>query len=205
MVCSFVSVSAQLLLGSFEVFLMASVFKPSRKRKRALKEQAALMRRVKTANPDDSEDSDDSLELPRPSESSDEGSDFHLESDDSDDDAWSPNESVYSAYEDWLFHLERDDKKMLAMLLYDNYINKFKQLKTAAAAEVASVLGICEKTVRQWRKDFVANGGEFSEYQRGKYERYVILADEEYKEMAVTWIRANNNVKGRPNMTAATF
>lgn len=74
MVCSFVSVSAQLLLGSFEVFLMASVFKPSRKRKCALKEQTALMRRMKTANPDDSEDSDDSLKLPRPSESSDEGS-----------------------------------------------------------------------------------------------------------------------------------
>ena len=75
------------------------------------------MRRVKTANHDDSEDSDDSLELPRLSEDSDEGSDFHFELDDCDNNAWSPNESVYSAYEDWLF---QDD--MLVMLLYDNYI-----------------------------------------------------------------------------------
>ena len=93
--------------------------------------------------PNDSEDSDDSLKLPHPSEGSEEGSDFHLELDDSDDDAWSPNESVYSAYEDWLFHLEWDDNAALWQLY------KFKLLKTASAAEVASILGICEKSVRQ--------------------------------------------------------
>ena len=186
---------------------MASMFKPSRKRKRALKEHAALMRRAKTANVDDStaniddsEDSDDSLELPWPSDGSDEDSDFEPELDD--DDAWAPNDRVYGAYEDWLFHLERDDKNMMAMLLYDNYVDKFKLLKTAAAAEVSSLLGMSERTVRKWRKDFISNGGEFSEYRRGKYQRYVILEDEEYKEMAV---RANNNVKGRPNMTAVSF
>lgn len=75
------------------------------------------MRRAKTANVDDltadadhSEDSDDSLELPRPSGSSDEVYDFDPESDnDDDDDAWTPNDRVYGAYEDWLFHLERED------------------------------------------------------------------------------------------------
>ena len=92
---------------------MASVFKWSRKC--ALKEQAALMHCTKTAHADDSEDSDDSLELPHPSEGSDEESDFDFESDNNDDDAWFPNEGVYGAYEDWLFHLEWDDKKMLAM------------------------------------------------------------------------------------------
>ena len=186
---------------------MASVFKRSRKCKRSMKEQAALMRQAKTSNVDDSEDSDDSLELPRPSDGSDEESDFEVESDDdSDDDAWAPNDSVYDAYEDWLFHLEREDKKMMALLLYDNYVDSFKLQKTAAAAEVSSLLGMSERTVRQWRKDFVSNGGEFSEYQRGKYQRYyVILDDEEYKEMAVTWVRAYNNVKESTNMTVAAF
>jgi len=47
--------------------------------------------------------------------------------------------------------------------------------------------------------------GEFSEYQWGKYEHYIIIDDEEYKEMALTWIRLNTSVKGRPNMTAANF
>ena len=46
------------------------------------------------------------------------------------------------------------------------------------------------------------NGDQCSEYQRGKYERYIIIDNEEYKEMALTWIRLNSSVKGRPNMTA---
>lgn len=114
-------------------------------------------------------------------------------------------EDILSAYEDWLFNLGRDDRKMLAMLLYDKYVTKFKMLKTEAAEEVGSILGVSEKTIRLWRKDFVTSGGEFSEYRRGSYERYAIFADEEYKEMAMTWIQANNNVKGRPNMTAPMF
>ena len=103
-----------------------------------------------------------------------------------------------------MFHLERDDK-MLAMLLYDNYVDRFKLLKTAAAAEVSPLIGMSEHTIRQWRKDFVLNGGEFSEYRRGKHQHYLVLEDEEYKEMAVTWVRANVVVKGHPNMTAAAF
>ena len=67
------------------------------------------------------------------------------------------------AYEDWLFNLERDDRKMLAMLLYDKYVTKLKLLKTEAAEEVRSRLGVSEKTIRLWRKDFVTSGGEFSE------------------------------------------
>ena len=55
---------------------------------------------------------------------------------------------MYGAYEDWLFHLERDDKKMLAMLLYDNYVDRFKLLKTAAAAEVSPLLGMSERAYR---------------------------------------------------------
>ena len=112
------------------------------------------------------------LTIPWPSEGSDEDSDFEPESDnDDDDDAWAPNDHVYSTYKDWLFHLERDDKKMLAMLLYDNYVDRFKLLKTAAATEVSPLLGMSERTVRKWRKDFVSNGGEFSKYRRGKYQR----------------------------------
>ena len=157
-----------------EVFLMASVFKPSRKRNCALKEQAARMCQAKT------DDVDDSLELPRPSNGSVEDSHFELESDnDDDDDAWALNDRVYGAYEDWLFHLEGDNKKMLAMLLYDNHVDKFKLLKTAAAVEVSSLLGLSERTVCQWSKDFVSNGGKFSEYRSGKCQRYVILEDEE--------------------------
>jgi len=76
---------------------------------------------------------------------------------------------------------------MLAMMLYDNYISRFGLLKTAAAVEVGLNLGVSDKTVRLWRRDFIANGGEFSEYQCGKYERYIIIEDEEYKLLSVLW------------------
>ena len=78
--------------------------------------------------------------------------------------------------------------KMLAMMLYDNYVTRFGLRKTAAAVEVGLNLGVSDETIRIWRRDFVSNG-QFSEYQRGNYERYIVVDDEEYKEMALTWIR----------------
>ena len=56
-----------------------------------------------------------------------------------------------------------------------------------------------------WCRDFISNGGEFGEYERGRYERYVITDNEEYKEMALAWVRSHSSIKGRPNMTAANF
>ena len=90
-------------------------------------------------------------------------------------------------------------------MLYDNYATRFGLHKTAAAVEVGLTLGVSDKTIRVWHRGFISNGGQFSEYQRGKYERYIVIDDEEYKEMALTWIRLNSSVKGRPNMTAADF
>jgi len=110
------------------------------------------------------------------------------------------HDDFQGGYEDWVY---REDQKMLAMMLYDNYISRFGLLKTATAVEVGLNLGVGDKTVRLWCQYFIANGGEFSEYQQGKYERYIIIEDEEYKEMALTWIRLNTSVKGRPNMMAA--
>ncbi len=204
---------------------MASVLKPSRKRKRSLKEHADLMRQAKlgvgassseeqssseSAGPSrPAEDMNESVQLPRPTEEPDlDGSSSEAESSDKDTEVstaelW--NEEIQGSYEDWLFSLDRDDKKMMAMMLYDNYMSRFGLLKTAAAVEVGLVLGISDKTIRMWRRDFLSNGGEFSEYQRGTYARYIVLEDEEYKKMALEWIRSNSSVKGRPNMTAVIF
>lgn len=64
---------------------MASVHKPALRR-RALKEEAALMRRSKSALLEDVDDLDDSLEFPRQEEDSKDSSDFDPVSDGSDDD-----------------------------------------------------------------------------------------------------------------------
>lgn len=76
---------------------------------------------------------------------------------------------------------------LLALMLHDNYITWFGLLKTAAAVEVGLDLGVGDKTVRLWCQYFIANGGEFSEYQRGKYERYIIIENKEYKLLSVLW------------------
>ena len=108
-------------------------------------------------------------------------------------------------YQDWLAILDREDVKMMAMMLHDNYTSRFGLTKTSTAAEVVQLLGFNNKTMRLWRKDFLANKGEFSEYRRGSYARYTILMDEEYRDTALEWVRANTFVKGSPNLTASRF
>ena len=145
---------------------MTTVFKPSRKRKRALKEQAEMMRQAKIAavasSGSDARDSgerpgpsqpsgdmDESVQLPRPTE------DSYSESEGSDEDPEVSTDSlcedIQGVYEDWIFSLNRDDRKMLAMMLYDNYVTRFGLRKTAAAVEVGLNLGVSDKTIRIWR------------------------------------------------------
>ena len=94
---------------------------------------------------------------------------------------------------------------MMAMLLHDNYTSRFGFTNTSAAAEVAKLLGFNKKTITLWKKDFLANRGEFSEYQQGSYACYTILMDEEYRDTASEWVRANFFMKGSPNLTASHF
>lgn len=94
-----------------------------------------------------------------------------------------------AAYQDWLLTLDREDVKMMALMLHGHYIARFGLTHSSAAAEVALLLGFNEKTIRLWRKDFFTNRGEFSEYQRGSYARYTILKDEEYHTLARKYFR----------------
>lgn len=55
------------------------------------------------------------------------------------------------------------------------------------------------------RQSFVQRGGVFSETSQGRYSRYVVVNDEEYKNVSLNWIRENATVKGKPNLTAAGF
>ena len=68
-------------------------------------------------------DMDESMQLPWPTEES------YSESESSDKDPEVSTdllcEDIHGVYEDWIFSLNRDDKKMLAMMLYDNYTTRF--------------------------------------------------------------------------------
>jgi len=110
-----------------------------------------------------------------------------------------------SIYYDWIAEMSRLDQQRIAMMLYDNYRERFGMLKTNAAHEVASFFGISEKTVRTWRKPFSKDPEGFGVENRGKHLRYQAIVDEEYKDRVLESVRAHNNVTGRKNMTAGEF
>ena len=190
--------------------------KMSRKRKQVLVRLAEEMRLKKASrNIEESiEESssastnnlDESLQLPGPSSGTihELNSDEEEDSDDADYTGFSTADAKL-CYEDWLSTLQRDDTQMMAMMIYDNYVERFGLLKTAAAKEVGLLLGVNEKTVRKWRAEFYLNGGVFSETSQGKHSRYIVVDDEEYKDIALKWIRENAVVKGKPNLTATMF
>ena len=66
--------------------------------------------------------------------------------DDEDYEGEASDEEISSVYMDWINKLEREDLKMLAMLMYDNYRKWFGLLKTSTAKKVALYLGMGEKT-----------------------------------------------------------
>ena len=83
---------------------------------------------------------------------------------------------------------------MMAMMMYDYFMKQLKFLKTCTAEEVAKCLGISDRTVQAWREHFLSNHRSFEE-RRGKYARYDALDDEEYRDMALEWVRNNAYVK----------
>ena len=91
------------------------------------------------------------------------------------------------------------------MMLYDDYRNNFGLLKISAARQVAAFFGISEKTVRTWRKQFLMDPDEFREKHRGEYLRHQLMTDEQFRDQALEWVRANNNITGKKNMIASDF
>ena len=115
------------------------------------------------------------------------------------------SEDTAAIYSDWVSEMKRIDKQKVAMMLYDNYVERMGLQKTEAAKGVGLFLGVSDKTVRLWRKEFLCNDGEFLEDSRGKHARYQVMFDEEYRDKALEWVRSHCSVKGKPNMVASDF
>ena len=68
------------------------------------------------------------------------------------------------------------------------------------------MIGRNERTTREWKYDFIYNGGHFSDTQQGKYQREgIIWLNEELKEAATDFVRKHAVMKGRPNLTSHSF
>ena len=107
--------------------------------------------------------------------------------------------------EEWVLSLDCDDKIALGLFLTYNLQHTLNFTATRSAEYAAIMMGKSERTIRQWRSDFLANG-EILQNKQGRYQRQGILwSSEELNKKASEYIRADANVKGQPNLTAAAF
>ena len=67
------------------------------------------------------------------------------------------------------------------------------------------VIGRLDKTVREWRRQFLEDG-EIPESKQGKYQKSgVMWSSEELNKKVVRYGRENANVKGQPSLIAGKF
>ena len=92
----------------------------------------------------------------------------------------------------------------MSIILTDTFVEHFGLTKTSAAKESALLLGVNDKSVRIWRKDFYTNVSTFTKSKQGQHSCPYIL-DENLRRKAATWVRSNSSCKGQTNMTAAKF
>ena len=116
------------------------------------------------------------------------------------------DECVLKHIESWTCTLSRDDQMSLSITLHYALVGVSGVPQNTAAALISSLIGKSERTVREWKYDFLSNGGQFSDTEQGKYRREgVIWQNEELNEAASDYVRKNAVVKGRPNMTSIAF
>jgi hypothetical protein len=100
--------------------------------------------------------------------------------------------------------IHRDDLMSLTIVLHHLLVTTLHFPLTRASQLIAELIGKSDHTVRDWRATFLANLGSFPETLQGRYQRTGVLwQNEELNKEASTFVRANKNVKGRPNMKVA--
>ena len=101
--------------------------------------------------------------------------------------------------------VSRDNTVSLALFLC-HQLEQLLGFTATNAAEYASVmLRKSERTIRQWRSDFL-EAGEICESKQGCYQRTGILwSSEDLNQKASKYVREISCVKGQPNLTVSSF
>ena len=81
----------------------------------------------------------------------------------SDDEGRFDDDKAQGCFDDWMISLQSQDRKMLAVSLYQTFMKRQKMKATDAAGEAASFVGFNERTVRKYNDDFFTNRGQFPE------------------------------------------
>ena len=107
--------------------------------------------------------------------------------------------------EDWVLSLSRDDMVSLGLFLSFHLENLLGFSASNAAEYAAIMLGKSDRTVRQWKADFIETG-DIPDSQQGRHQRNGVLwSSEELNKKALKYVRENSNVKGMPNLTVSSF
>ena len=116
--------------------------------------------------------------------------------------ALNPTLKLEQYLEDWVLSLDRDDKISLGLFLCYNLQHTLNFTSTEYAA---MMMGRSDRTVWQWRADFLKNG-EILGNKQGRYRRKGLLwSNEALNKKACDYVRENANIKGKPNLTSSSF
>ena len=67
--------------------------------------------------------------------------------------------------------MSHDDTMSLTLLLHDLLVHRLQFPLTKAAEITAEVVGVSDRTVREWRGQFTSNKGSFPDSDQGRYQR----------------------------------
>ena len=90
---------------------------------------------------------------------------------------------------EWLQALDRDNTNVLALFLSHQVVDMFSFTQIHAAEYAAAMVQKSDRTVRRWRYSILENDGVLPESQQGRYQRCVVLwQNEELKKKATKYV-----------------
>lgn len=107
--------------------------------------------------------------------------------------------------ENWVLSLDRDDTISLGLFLFHHLTVTLNIPKTKAAESCGMMTSKVDRTIRQWNADFFKHGS-IPDNKQGKYQcSGVLWSSEDLNRKASRYVCENANVKGKANLTTASF
>lgn len=107
--------------------------------------------------------------------------------------------------ENWVLTLDRDDTISLGLFLFHHLTVTLNIPKTKAAEFCGMMTSKADWTIRQWNADFFKHGS-IPDNKQGKYQcSRVLWSSKDLNWKASRYVRENANVKGKANLTTASF
>ena len=116
--------------------------------------------------------------------------DYSYEEDDNFEQEFDVTSAIQTHANEWVETLSRDDTMSLTLLVY-----RLQFPLTKAAEITAEVVGVSDRTVREWRGQFTSNKVSFLDSDQGQRSG-VLWHNEELNKLARQFVQKNTCVKG---------